>query len=180
MKKLLVLFIGLFIMVNGAVFAQETDDDTDGSQDGYVTGSVSNNVYYAIPIAEDGKFDLVQPMYSQHGVNSQVGISWIYNSIFPCGGLIRCEVTGYGSSQIVGTVPEIASMCVRIASILRNGSNMGSSSQNCLFYTTHGSISADYTVKGDPRGASWIVNTSHIIMGNGIYDNPQLQASVSL
>lgn len=180
MKKLLVLFIGLFIMVNGAVFAQETDDDTDGSQEGYVTGSVSTSEYSAIPIVEDGKFGLVQPMYSQHGFNYQVGTSWIYNSIFPCGGLIRCELIGYGSSQIVGTVPEIAAMCVRIVSILRNGSNMGSSSQNCLFYTTHGSISVDYTVKGDPRGASWTVNTSHLTMGNGLYENPQLQASVSL
>lgn len=44
MKKLFVLFISLLIMVNGAVFAQETDDEKDGSQD-VVTGSVSVSVY---------------------------------------------------------------------------------------------------------------------------------------
>mgnify|MGYP001243250773 CR=1 FL=1 len=175
MKKLLVLFVGLFIMVNGAVFAQETDDK-DGSQDGYVMGSVSNNSFYSIPA--NTKLGGIQPL-SVSGVDYQVRLSWYYHTIFACGGLIRCSATGYANTQIVGSVPEIT-ICAQVTSLLKNGANQGSSGQTCLYYTTSGNASNDITVFGDPRGAYWVANTSHIVIGPGVYENPHLQASVSL
>jgi hypothetical protein len=176
MKKLFVLFICLFVMVNGAVFAQENDDEKDGSQD-VVTGSVSSSEFYYVPTS--GKPGEIQPMYQNHGVNSWVGLVWQWHYVFSCSIWGGCRITASAGSQIVGTVPPIT-ICAEVTSFLKNGGNQGSSGQHCWYNTTSGSVNPDKTVNGDPRGATWVANTSHIIIGSGIYDNPHLQASVSL
>lgn len=174
MKKLLVLFIGLFIMVNGAVFAQETDDK-DESQD-VVTGSVSVSAYSVVP--SGGKPGEIQPMQMSGGVDSQVGLSWVTLPSWRICGYWSCYVTGYASSQIVGSVSAIT-VCVRV-NLLKNSADQGGTGQNCIYYATSGGISNDLTLHVDPRGAYWTARSSHVLIRPGFYDNPQLEASASI
>lgn len=178
MKKLLVLFIGLFIMVNGAVFAQETDDDTDGSQEGYITGSVSTSEYSIIPIGgESGGIQLMQQQ-SYNGVEVRAELHWGYTNIclwFNCW-MQGKAITRYASGSI------LMNLCARVSSLKRNGGHVTNTGINCNYFSQGEQIDAVATWQGDPRGASWINQTWHYAEPYGSTSgwNPTLQTSVNL
>ncbi|MCU0479823.1 MAG: hypothetical protein MUE54_01270 [Anaerolineae bacterium] len=124
MKKILVLFIGLFIMVNGAVFAQETDDK-DESQD-VVTGSVSVSEFYYFPT--EGNPGEIQLMVSQGGVEATSRFDWQYvpGSCFG----FNCWIQGKANTRIT-TNTILIRICVRIVLMLGHNTNFGVTGENC-------------------------------------------------
>ncbi|MCL4254407.1 MAG: hypothetical protein KJ043_11595, partial [Anaerolineae bacterium] len=128
MKKLLVLFIGLFIMVNGAVFAQETDDDTDGSQDS-ILGSVSTSAYYAVPTG--GKPGMIQPMQVNGGIEARAELNYATNPILCT--VFNCWMQGKAITQ-VNSGSGTFNLCAKVDSLIENGTNLGGTGLNCGTY----------------------------------------------
>lgn len=183
MKKLLVLFIGLFVMVNGAVFAQETDDDTDGSQDGYVTGSVSTSEYSVVPT--DGRQGMIQPMQVNGGIEARAELNWQYgNPIINCV-WFNCWMQGKAITRVInGGVAY--NICAKVNYLTRNYTNVGGTGYNCGTHSVGGEVNNQVSYQGEPRGAYWVVETAHSaasLPGVGIppyYWAPVLNSSVNL
>ncbi len=175
MKKLFVLFISLLIMVNGAVFAQETDDEKDGSQD-VVTGSVSSNAYYSIPVEV---FDGIQPMQVNNGVQVEARLDWQYAIVCLW---FNCSIDGRAITRInVWYHAPTPEMCAQVESLIKNGINYGGTDYYCAPYnSSRYSISTTKSVSGNPRNAYWVVNTYHTVAYPGVFWAPRLQSSVSL
>ncbi len=174
MKKLLVLFIGLFIMVNGATFAQETDDDTDGSQEGYVTGSVSTSAYYAVPTS--GIPGMIQPMQVNGGIEARAELIW---GVAPVCVWFNCWMQGKAITRVISG-GGVFNLCAKVDALKRNNAFVGGTGDTCGTYSVNTGIEVTTTQQGDPRGAYWLVETSHVAQGSQYFWVPKLQASVTL
>jgi hypothetical protein len=175
MKKLLVLFISLFIMVNGAVFAQETDDK-DESQD-VVTGSVSTSEYYAIP--SDVKPGEIQPMQVNGGIEALAELYWqINNGSIGCT-YFTCWMQGKATTRIQNAAGNFY-LCAEVDAFWKNNTNLGGTG-NCNTYSGNGNgVTAQMSQNGEPRGNSWAVWTEHSANSPQISWYPFLTASVQL
>ncbi|MDZ4670618.1 MAG: hypothetical protein SH821_07090 [Phototrophicales bacterium] len=179
MKKLFVLFISLFIMVNGAVFAQENDDEKDGSQD-VVTGSVSSSAYYSVPTG--GKPGEIQPMQVNGGIEARAELWW---STAPICTYFNCWMQGKAVTQVVSG-SGVYNLCAQVIYLSRNGVAVGSTGFNCGTYNLGNGVSAETQQNGDPRAANWIVATAHTatnqagVGGTPFNWAPFLSASVNL
>jgi len=177
-KKLLVLFIGLFIMVNGAVFAQETDDK-DGSQD-VVTGSVSVSAYSVVP--SGGKPGMIQPMQMNGGIEVRAELWW--GTAVICT-YFNCWMQGKAVTR-VASGSGVYNLCAKVNYLTKNGAFIGGTGINCGSYNLGNGISAETQQNGDPRNAYWVVETFHSATNNpgpGVppYNwSPYMSASVNL